>query len=308
MSLKVSFAPHIHAPSTTSNIMLHVVIAMLPCALMGIYRFGWYAALILLLSSVSAVAAEYVWQRIAKQKSTILDGSALVTGLLLGLNLPPTAPWWMPILGSVLAIVLVKQLFGGIGDNFLNPALTARAILLSSWPVQMTHFTAPINGQFTADAVTTATPLATGEANITDLLFGNIPGSIGEVSKIMILIGFVYLLATKVIRWEIPVFMVGSVALMSWILGADPLYAILSGGVLFGAVFMATDYTTNPMYIKGQIVYAIFIGIIIVVIRQFGGYPEGVTYAILLMNIATPLLDRIFKSRTYGEVKSHGKK
>ena len=307
MSLKVSFAPHIHAPSTTSRIMLHVVIAMLPCVAMGIYRFGWNAALVLLLASVSAVAAEYLWQRIAKQKSTILDGSALVTGLLVGLNLPATAPWWLPVIGSALAILLVKQLFGGIGDNFMNPAMTARAILLTSWPTQMTHFTAPVNGKLAADAVTTATPLATGDADVWDLIFGNVAGSIGEVSKLMIVIGFVYLLITKVIRWEIPVVMVGTVAALSWILGENPLTAILTGGVLFGAVFMATDYTTSPMYIKGQVVYAIGIGVIVVVIRQFGGYPEGVTYAILLMNIATPLIDRICKSKTYGEVKSRGK-
>ncbi len=306
MSLRVSFAPHIHDKTTTSRIMWHVMIAMLPCVLMGIYRFGWYAAVVLLLSTVSAIAAEYLWQRLAKQPITVSDGSAAVTGLMLGLNLPSTAPWWLPILGSFIAILLVKQLFGGIGDNFMNPALTARAVLLASWPTYMTAFSQPVNNLLSVDTVTTATPLATQTATIPDLLFGNVAGCIGEVSKIMIVIGFVYLLITRVIRWEIPVFMVGTVALLSWLLGADPLYAVLSGGVLFGAVFMATDYTTSPMYIKGQIVYAIGIGIIIVVIRQFGAYPEGVTYAILLMNIATPLLDRIFKNKTYGEVKSRG--
>ena len=315
MRMQVSFAPHIHSPASTRRIMTHVTIAMLPAVVAGIYLFGWRAAAVLVLSTASAVAAEIAWQAITKQKSTVTDGSALVTGLMLGLNLPSTVPWWLPIIGSAVAIVLVKQLFGGIGDNFMNPALTARAVLLSSWPAYMaaSAYVLPVKSLTAMDAVSSATPLAylDGTMNfsfsIKDLFFGNIAGCIGEVCKLAILIGFVYLLLTKVIRWEIPVFVVGTVALLSWLLGVDPLRAILSGSVLFGAVFMATDYTTSPMYRKGQIVYAIGIGVIIVVIRQFGKYPEGVTYAILLMNIVTPLLDRWLKSKPYGEVKDHAK-
>ena len=223
---------------------------------------------------------------------------------------------------------MVKQLFGGIGDNFLNPALTARAILLASWPTHMNAFTSP--SMFgTVDAVSAATPLtanyvsgasdaassATSVAvnySYTDLLLGNIPGTIGEVCKIAILIGFVYLLIRGVITWHIPVIMVGAVALFTWVLGGnegvftgDPLYAVLSGGLLFGAVFMATDYTTNPMTRKGEVIYAVGCGLIVALIREYGSYHEGVTYAILIMNIVTPLLDKYIAPKLYGRVKKN---
>ncbi len=313
MRLRLSTGPHLHATETTRSLMQDVLIALLPAAVAGIYLFGERAAVLLAVSVASAVLAEAAWQRLAGQPLQVRDLSAAVTGLLLGLNLPSSAPWWLAVVGSVFAIVVVKQLFGGIGHNFLNPALAARAVLLTSWPARMTTFFLPerlveIGGASAAqfgDAVTSATPLAKGGTAIMDLLLGNVPGSIGEVCKVAILLGFAYLLVRGTIGFHIPVLFVGTVALMTWLLGGDPLVAVLSGGVLFGAVFMATDYTTNPMLARGQCVFAVGCGVIVTLIRQYGGYPEGVTYAILLMNVLTPLLDKWMKRRVYGEVKQH---
>lgn len=308
MNLRLSPAPHVHSKDSTAVLMMNVIIALIPCAIAGVWYFGLSALIVLMVSMISAVAAEFIWQKITKQPVRVGDFSALVTGLILGLNLPSTAPWWMAMVGSFIAVILVKQLFGGIGDNFMNPALTARAILLASWPVYMTRYAA-VTGFSGVDAVTTATPLATGSAALWDLFIGNVPGSIGEVSKLMILVGLAYLLITKTISWRIPVFMVGTTFVCSWAFGADPVYAILSGGLLFGAVFMATDYVTCPMTNLGQIIFAIGCGLIVAVIRNFGNYPEGVTYAILLMNIVTPLIDKYVKPRVYGhgkEAKANG--
>ena len=303
MNLRLSIAPHIRSGETTSRLMLNVIIALVPCAIAGIYNFGVNALVVLAVSMVTAVAAEYLFQVIARRPVRVGDLSALVTGLILGLNLPPTAPWWMAMVGSAFAIIIVKELFGGIGSNFMNPALTARAVLLASWPVFMTTFVNPTYWAEGVDAVTTATPLATGGVAPLDLLLGRIPGSIGEVSKIMILVGLAYLLITRTISWRIPVIMVATTGLLSWAFGSDPLAAVLSGGLLFGAVFMATDYTTSPMTAKGQAVYAVGCGLIVAVIRAFGNYPEGVTYGILVMNVATPLIDKFIKNRVYGHRK-----
>lgn len=304
MNLRISTAPHIRHGETTQSLMLQVIIALTPCVIAGVYRFGLSAALLLAVSMLTAVLAEYIWQKLAKQPVKVQDLSALLTGLILGLNLPPTAPWWLAVIGSALAILLVKQLFGGIGDNFVNPALAARAILLASWPVHMTKFIQPLNGLVSGvDAVTSATPLMMPNVNIVNLFTGNIPGAIGEVSKMMILLGLLYLVFTKVISWRIPVCMLATTALMAWLLGGDPLRAILSGGVMFGAVFMATDYTTTPMTAKGQIVFAVGAGLIVAIIRKYGSYPEGVTYAILLMNIVTPLIDKYMRPKLYGQPK-----
>lgn len=303
MNLRLSIAPHIRSGETTSRLMLNVIIALVPCAIAGIYNFGVNALVVLAVSMVTAVAAEYLFQVIARRPVRVGDLSALVTGLILGLNLPPTAPWWMAMVGSAFAIIIVKELFGGIGSNFMNPALTARAVLLASWPVFMTNFVNPTYWAEGVDAVTTATPLATGGVAPLDLLLGRIPGSIGEVSKIMILVGLAYLLITRTISWRIPVIMVATTGLLSWAFGSDPLAAVLSGGLLFGAVFMATDYTTSPMTAKGQAVYAVGCGLIVAVIRAFGNYPEGVTYGILVMNVATPLIDKFIKNRVYGHRK-----
>lgn len=302
MNLRISTAPHIHHPVTTQRLMIYVLAALLPTTAVGIYAFGLPALMLLAISCVTAVLSEFLWQKIAKKRVLISDCSALVTGLILGLNLPANAPWWLAVIGSAFAVLLVKQLFGGLGDNFLNPAMAARAVLLASWPVHMTSFVLPtfFSG---ADAVTGATPLATKSAQLMDLFMGNIPGTIGEVSKVAILLGLLILLFTRTITWHIPFTMVASVFVFSWLFGADPVYSILSGGVLFGAVFMATDYVTNPMTASGKMIYAAGIGLIIAVIRQFGAYPEGVTYGILLMNIATPLIDRFLPQKIYGRQK-----
>ena len=292
--------------------MRDVLIALCPAVAASLYFYGLKALWILLVSTACAVLSEYIWQRLMKKPIRLNDFSAAVTGLLIGLNMPATVPVWVPAIGSVFAIIIVKQLFGGIGHNFLNPALAARAVLLTSWPSYMTKALVPERtltfGLFesSVDAITSATPLVAPVADIRNLLMGNIAGAIGETCKIAILLGLVYLLIRGVIRWQIPVCMLGTVALMSWILGKDPLTAILSGGVLFGAVFMATDYVTTPMLKVGQAIFAVGAGILVVLIRSYGNYPEGVTYAILIMNIVTPLLDRSLKRKVYGEVKQNG--
>ena len=307
MNLRISTAPHIHHPVTTQRLMLYVLLALLPATAVGIYAFGLSAALLIAISCITAVVCEFVWQKIAKKPVRIGDLSALVTGLIVALNLPANAPWWIALIGSAFAILLVKQLFGGLGDNFLNPAMAARAVLLASWPVHMTSYVAPNFFKTVADAgidaVSTATPLATKASPLMDLFIGNIPGCIGEVSKAAILVGLVILLLTRTVTWHIPFTMVASVFVFSWLFGADPVYAILSGGVLFGAVFMATDYVTTPMTHVGQMIYAAGIGLIVVLIRNYGAYPEGVTYGILLMNIATPLIDRFLPRKLYGYQK-----
>lgn len=315
MSLRISTAPHVHNPVTTQRLMLYVCIALLPTAAAGVYAFGLPALLVLCVAMASAVAAEFLWQKIARQPVRIHDFSALLTGLILGLNLPPTAPWWMVAIGSAFAVIVVKQLFGGLGDNFLNPALAARAMLLASWPVHMTVYTAPTFFQQGVDAVATATPLATRSASLMQLFLGQVPGSIGEVCKAAILLGFLFLLCTGTISWRIPVVMVGSVFCWTLLLGmknADPslevaLTAILSGGVLFGAVFMATDYVTSPITPWGQVIYAFCIGLIVTLIRKYSIYPEGVTYGILLMNICAPLIDRFLPRKIYGYQKKEAK-
>lgn len=302
MSLYISTAPHVRSQQNTRSLMLDVIIALMPATIAGIYYFGVNAALLVVISTFSAVLFEYLWQKLTHKTIRVGDLSAAVTGLLVGLNLPPTAPWWLPVIGSGLAIILVKQLFGGIGDNFVNPALAARGILLASWPVRMTAFVLPtcFSG---ADATTSATVLAGYEASYMDMFLGNIPGCIGEVCKAAILLGFLYMLIRGVITWRIPVTFLAVVFVFSAILGNDPLQAILCGGVMLGAVFMATDYTTSPMSAKGQFIYAAGCGIIVVIIRYFCNYPEGVTYAILVMNIVTPLLDKYVKPRLYGRLK-----
>ena len=252
-----------------------------------------------------AVLAEYAYQKLTHQKVRVCDLSAAVTGLILALNLPGNAPWWLAAVGSAVSVVLVKQLFGGIGDNFMNPALTARGILLASWPVRMTAWYLPTFCKG-VDAVSSATVLGGYEASLFDMFIGFIPGTIGEVSKAAILVGFVYLLVRKVISWRIPVVFVGSFAILAAIfkMDQDVLTSVLSGGLLFGAVFMATDYTTSPMTELGQYIYAVGCGLILAVIRKWGSYTEGVTYAILVMNIVTPLIDKFVKIRVYGQEKA----
>lgn len=316
MGFNISSAPHIRGKDTTQSIMLDVIIALLPTTIAGVVSFGANALMLVAVSVASAVLAEFLFQKITGRPVRFYDFSAIVTGLLLGLNLPPTAPWWLAMIGSAFAIVLVKELFGGIGDNFMNPALAARAVLLASWGARMSSYILPC-GFSGADAVSTATPLsAEGGASVAgssyfDAFFGNMGGTIGEVCKVAILLGFVYLLIRKTISWRIPVIFLATTALFCWALGTeggftfdgDPLLSILTGGVMFGAVFMAPDYTTSPMTAKGQVVYAVGCGLIVSIIRTYGAYPEGVTYAILLMNIATPLIDKYMRPRVYGKGK-----
>ncbi len=320
--------------------MLNVLLALLPSAAAGVWYFGTRALMLLCVSTASAVVAEYLWQKLGRRPVRVGDLSAAVTGLILGLILPPTATWWMAVVGSAFAIIVVKQLFGGIGDNFLNPAMAARAVLLASWPARMTAYVTA--SRFGADAVSAATPLAhavdaaSAAASLAhgadaaatatvlahgadaasaaatlassvessysylELFLGSIPGAIGETCKVAILAGLLLLLLTRTVTWRIPVVMLGSTAFFSWILGFDPLYAVLSGGVLFAAAFMANDYATSPMSSHAQVVYAAGIGLITVVIRNYGSYPEGVTYAVLFMNILTPLLDRFMPHKIYG--------
>ena len=313
MNLHISTGPHIRTKTDTRSLMLDVLIALLPAAGMAIYYWGYHAIHIMLVSVGCAVLSELIWQKAAKRPVRIGDLSAAVTGLLLALNMPSTVPLWVPAIGSVFAIVIVKQLFGGIGCNFLNPALAARAVLLTSWPKYMASALLPIRtlgetaaqtGGLGVDAVTAATPLSGASGwSLMDMFLGNIPGAIGEVCKAAILLGLLYLLVRKVISPVIPCVFVATAALFTWILGGDVLKDLLSGGLLFGAVFMATDYVTNPMLRRGQAIYAFGCGLICVLIRKLGAYPEGVTYAILLMNIATPLIDRSLKRRVYGHQK-----
>jgi electron transport complex protein RnfD len=306
----VSAAPHIFAKDTTAVLMLDVVAALMPTVAAGIWLFGWSAARVILVCVASCVAFEFLWEVIFKKPITINDLSAVVTGIILALNMPSTAPWWMLVVGSAVSILLVKQLFGGIGDNFVNPAIAGRAVLIASWPALMSGgaYVTPF------DAISSATPLAilgrsaeaiTAAAPSTlDMFIGRIPGCIGEVSKVAILIGLAYLLIRKTISWHIPVTMIASFMAFTWLFGSDPLQGVLMGSVLFGAVFMATDYVTSPMTRTGQMIFAAGAGLLIALIRGFGGYPEGTTYGILIMNVLTPLIDRVTRGRIYGEVKA----
>ena len=303
----VSGAPHIHAKDTTAVLMLDVITALMPAVAAGVWLFGWNAARVILISVAACVGFEFLWEALLKKPVTVNDLSAVVTGVILAMNLPSTAPWWLIFIGSAVAILLVKQLFGGLGDNFVNPAIAARAVLLASWPALMSGSSAYVTP---FDAVSTATPLATlaegatANYSMIDMLIGRMPGCIGEVSKIAILLGLAYLLIRKTIAWHIPVTMVASFMLFTWAFGGDPVTGVLMGSVLFGAVFMATDYVTCPMTTTGKLIYAGGAGLILALIRAFGGYPEGTTYAILLMNVVTPLIDRATRRRIYGEVKS----
>ena len=308
--LSMSSSPHIRSDASTSKIMRDVLIALLPASLAGVYFFGLDAALTIIVCVVSSVAFEYLARRILKRSNTLSDLSAAVTGLLLALNLPPAIPKWMAVVGSFFAIVVIKQLFGGIGQNFINPALGARVILLVAYGTKMTQWTAP-RGFSGTDAIASATPLGVlkegGELpGYLDMFLGNVGGSLGETSALALIIGGLYLLIRKVISWEIPVIYIGTVALLSWILGpegfmtGDPLFHILAGGLMIGAIFMATDYTTSPMTRKGAIIYAIGCGLLTIIFRLYTNMPEGVSYAILLMNTAVPLIDRYTVPKRFG--------
>ncbi len=305
--LNVSSSPHFRHPDTTQGIMLDVIIALLPAAVFGCVVFGLRAASVLLVSVISAVLAEFLWNLICKKPQTVLDLSAVVTGLLLGMNLPSTLPFWMAAVGSVVAIIIIKQLFGGIGHNFANPAIAARIVLLVSFPSAMTKFVNP----FSVDTVSTATPLASlynpDAQNVVfstkDLFFGIKAGCIGEVSAFLLIVGGLYLVARRIINPSAPLCFIGTVALCSLIAGQNVGYALFTGGLMLGAIFMATDYTTTPTSSLGKAIFGVGCGLITFVIRYFGAVPEGVSYSILIMNILTPYINRLTQRKPFGYVK-----
>lgn len=303
-TLLVSPAPHVRSRISTTGIMLDVIIAMMPALVASVIIFGFRSLAVVALCVATCVVSEWGFQKICKRDVTVGDLSAVVTGILLAFNLPSTIPLWQAVFGSVVAIVVVKQLFGGIGRNFANPALTARIVMLISFAGPMSSYANPVT-----DAVGGATPLSTmasgGELpSVVDLLLGRHGGSLGETCAIALLIGGVYLIVRKVITWHTPVIFVGTVFLFSMILGENPIYHVLSGALLLGAIFMATDYSTTPNTSWGKVVFAVGCGLITVLIRVFGSYPEGVSFAILLMNILTPYINALTKRRPFGAAKA----
>ncbi len=303
----ISPGPHLRGKLSVSRIMYYVALALLLPTGAAVYFFGYRALLVIVVSVVAAVLTEYGVKKLRK-KSFVMDGSAVVTGLLLALILPPTIPLWMAAIGSVFAIAIVKEAFGGLGYNIFNPALGGRAFMTASFSAEMTTWALPMG--FIADAVTSATPLAEGLipevdklSQYKELFLGNTGGSIGETSVLMILIGGLLLIALRIIDWRIPLAYIGTVALLTLVLGQDAIFHILAGGLMLGAFFMATDYVTSPLTHKGRIIFGIGAGILTVIIRLYGGLPEGVAFSILLMNAITPLIDRYVKIRPYGLVK-----
>ncbi|MFH0876909.1 MAG: RnfABCDGE type electron transport complex subunit D [Candidatus Omnitrophota bacterium] len=310
----VSSAPHLTKKESIAGIMWTVNAVLLPAGYIGVYIFGLYSLGLILVSVASAVVAEGLIQKLRRQRVTISDGSAFMTGLLLAYNLPPRAPLWLGAIGSIFAIAIVKQAFGGLGRNIFNPALAGRAFLVAAWPKYMTAFTGP----FACDAVTQATPLSLlkeGKVaclsdmglNYWDLFLGNRGGSLGEVCVLALCLGGLYLLYKKIITWHIPVAFISAVGLFMWIFGSphgffkgDVLFHVLSGGLILGAVFMATDYVTSPVTKTGKVIFGIGCGLLTAVIRRWGGYPEGVCYSILIMNAAVPLIDRFVQKKRYG--------
>ncbi len=316
--LLIKSAPHIHTQEDLKRVMVDVVIALVPACAVSIWFFGWRSLTVLVLASVSALVFEALILRMAGKdniRETVFDGSALITGILVAMNLPVTAPWWMVILGSFVAIVIAKQVFGGLGCNIFNPALVARVFLLISFPVQMTNWILPT--YFSGEAVTAATPLgllkteglgAVSQAySHMDLLVGHIGGSMGEMSALALLLGGLFLLSRRVITWEIPVSVLGTLAVFTgifWMINpekyADPLFHVLSGGAILGALFMATDMVTSPLTRKGMLIFGVGIGLLTAIIRLFGGYPEGISFAILIMNGFVPLIDKYTAPRKFG--------
>jgi len=297
----VTASPHIHGKASTSGIMRDVLIALMPALVAASMIFGWRALLVTAVSVFSCVFFEWAFEKLVKRPSTIGDLSAAVTGVLLAFNLPISIPLWQVVFGALVAIVAVKQLFGGIGKNFANPAITARIVMLLAFAGSMTNWNY-------ADALSSATPLAmmaSGEAPaVKALILGTHGGCIGETCAIALLIGFVYLLCRRVIRWHTPVVMTATVFLFTWILGADPVRHVLSGGLLLGAIFMATDYSTTPSTVMGRVLFGIGAGLLTVLIRLYGSYAEGVSFAILFMNILTPYLSRATMTKPFGGVKA----
>ena len=305
--LVVSSSPHVHAELTTQKIMMWVLIALAPSGVMGVWYYGLRAFVVMVVCVAACVLSEYAWQKLTHRPVTIGDLSAAVTGLMLAFNLPVSIPLWMSAVGGAFAIIVVKQFYGGLGCNIVNPALAGRAMMLASWPVAMTTWT--------LDGVTTATPLALIKAgqldqlpSLTHMLVGYMGGSLGETCKLALLAGFAILLWKKIITWHVPVIYIITVSALCTLFGRGaPMADMLAGGLFLGAIFMATDYATSPITLKGKVIYALGCGALTAVIRTWGGYPEGFTYAILVMNLTVPLIDRATKPRIFGEVKKHEK-
>jgi electron transport complex protein RnfD len=308
----VATSPHIRVREDAATIMWAVNLALVPAVVASSYIFGLRGLLVILLSSAVCVACEAVAQLAFGKKVTVADGSALLTGILLAFNLPATVPWWMVVIGGVVAIFLVKQLFGGLGYNIFNPALAARAVLLASWPVAMTTWSMPVRTFGLAEAVSAASPLGiVKEAaragltpdlpyRVTDLLLGNIPGSLGETCKAALLLGAVVLIAVKIVDWRIPIPFIATVAVLSLLFGRDPLVELLSGGLILGAFYMATDLVTSPTTRTGRVIFGCACGLLTTLTRNFGGFPEGVCYSILFMNMLAPLMERFVQPRRFG--------
>ncbi|MDC7221988.1 MAG: RnfABCDGE type electron transport complex subunit D [Spirochaetales bacterium] len=335
---QIASSPQFHSGMSTSMVMGHVSLALVPASLWGVYVFGWRALVVLLVSIAASVLSEYVLCRVSSQENSIADGSALLTGLLIGMNMPPAVPLFIPIIASFFAIFVVKWTFGGLGANWMNPALAGRVFVFMSWTGGMTTWTLPgrLGNSGTMDAVTGPTPLGslkTGLMNgvdgvsgplqllagegvpvtYKDLFIGNIPGCIGEVSAVLLLAGALYLIVRKIITWHIPVVYALSFSVLVWIFGGnrygsgffsgDVLFHLLSGGFMLGALFMATDMATSPVTKKGKVIYAIGCGFMTFLIRFYGSFPEGVSLAIIFMNIFVPLIDRMVKPVTFGVAK-----
>ncbi len=323
----VSSSPHIHDGESIPVIMYNVVIALLPAALVGLYVFGLPAVKMVITCIIFAILSEYIFQKIAGKAITAFDGSAIVTGLLLAMNLPAAAPWWVGAIGSIIAIIVGKQVFGGLGHNPFNPALVARVFLLISFPVQMTKWMKPIAHGFFSnpDIITEATPLGLAKEDIMlhghlvsankislfNLFIGNVGGCIGEVSALALIAGGVYLIYRGYVRWQIPISFILTVFVFTgicWLINPqhylNPFIHIFSGGLLLGAFFMATDMVTSPITEKGMLIFGIGCGLITAIIRLWGGYPEGVSFAILLMNATVPLIDRYIKPKKFGVIQN----
>ena len=303
----VSGTPHVRSKESIQSIMRDVIIALVPATAAGIYYFGLRALILIVAAIISAVFFEWLYEKITKKPVTINDLSAVVTGLLLAMNLPASAPVWVAIVGSAFAIIFAKQLFGGLGQNFINPALAGRAFLLASYPTEMTTWVVP-NG-LAADAATYATPLAqlkngTLDASLGQLVLGQVGGTIGETCAIALIIGGIYLLYKHVISWKIPVIYIATVFILFAVIGRHgmrmPLQEIFAGGVMLGGIFMATDYASSPVTAKGQVIFAVGAGLLTYLIRTFGGYPEGVSYSILIMNCCVPLIERFTEPTIFG--------
>lgn len=314
----VTPSPHIRTKDTVESIMRDVIIALIPALIAAVYFFRLRAVMIIGVSLVAALLSEALVQKIRKQKTTIFDGSAVITGLLFSFCVSPMLTWWQAAVGASLSILIGKMVFGGLGCNVFNPALVGRAILMASWPVAMTTWMIPAGG---VDTIAGATPLGVlklggyeklveffGSTSkmYTDLFFGNVGGSIGETSALALIIGAAYLFYKKIISWHIPVAYIGTVFVTAYAIGQDPVMHILAGGLILGAFFMATDMVTSPYTNVGKLIFGVGAGLLVVWIRTKGGYPEGVCYSILIMNSVTPLINKYTKPKVFGEVKKNG--